>query len=176
MMTRNRYRKAGIVIGAGLVAMFVACTEDPAEDATVEVDAATAKSAAVDLVPAESSEMQVGKRVFASCASCHTTNEGGISTIGPNLSAVLGSTAGSKQGYTYSAALKNSAIVWTEELLDRYIEDPASTIPGGTMAFFGVKDEAERKAVLAYLIAKTGGGDSDLSVPSDQGDDVATWE
>lgn len=81
-----------------------------------------------------------------------------------------------KQDFAYSDALRNSAIVWTEESLDRYIEDPASIIPGGAMAFVGVKDDAERKAVLTYLIAKTGDGDSDLSVPSDQGEDVAIWK
>jgi hypothetical protein len=44
------------------------------------------------------------------------------------------------------------------------------------MAFVGVADENDRKAILRYLIAKTGGDGSDPDLVSDQGDDVAAWE
>ena len=120
--------------------------------------------------------MTLGKRVFASCASCHTVNRGGANGIGPNLSGVLGTTAASKPGFGYSDALKESAIVWSEETLDRYVESPAAIVPGGTMAFVGVEDAAGRAAVIQYLIAKTGNNDESLAVPSEQGEDVAIWE
>jgi hypothetical protein len=44
------------------------------------------------------------------------------------------------------------------------------------MAFVGVADESDRKAVLTYLIAKTSNENVDPSLVSDQGDDDAAWE
>ena len=54
-------------------------------------------------------------------------------------------------GFAYSAALRASGIVWTEEALDRFIANPTKTVPGTTMGYAGVKDDAERRDLIAYL-------------------------
>jgi cytochrome c len=72
--------------------------------------------------------------------------------------------------------LRNSGIVRTEETLASFIEDPEAHEPGGTMAYPGVKDEAERTAVVKYLLAKTGSGGKESSGPSDQRKDAAGLE
>jgi len=154
--------------------LIAACSKSVPENASVAVQEEPSTPVAVS---AEDAEMARGKLLFVSCAICHTTNAGGFSTIGPNLAGVLGSIAGSKEGFAFSEALKASGIVWTEDSLDKYLESPATFLPGGTMAFVGILNEYDRKAVLTYLIAKTGGADgSDPALLSDQGDDVAAWE
>jgi cytochrome c len=41
--------------------------------------------------------------------------------------------------------------VWTEEVLFKYLEAPLTFMPGTKMAFAGLKDEQDRKDVIAYL-------------------------
>jgi cytochrome c len=172
-MTFKRDDLRSLVAGIAMV-LVAACaertSEDPSTDANVKAPAITAA------VSAEDAEMARGKLLFVSCAICHTTNAGGFATIGPNLAGVLGSESGTKVGFGYSEALIASDIIWTEETLDQYIASPATLIPGGSMAFVGVANEKDRKAIFRYMIAKTGGDGSDPDLLSDQGDDVAAWE
>ena len=41
--------------------------------------------------------------------------------------------------------------MWTEEELLKYLAGPAAYMPKNKMAFAGVKDEADRKDLVAYL-------------------------
>lgn len=172
-MTFKRGALRSLVTGIAMV-LVAACTEraseDPSTDGNVKTPAITAA------VSAEDTELARGKLLFASCAMCHTTDAGGFGTIGPNLAGVLGSESGTRDDFSYSAALIASDIIWTEKTLDQYIESPATLIPGGSMAFVGVADENDRNAILKYLIAKMGGDRSDSALLSDQGDDIAAWE
>lgn len=174
-MTFKRDNLRSLVAGIAMT-LLAACAERTAEDPSTDANAQAPATEVAVSVSTEDAEMARGKSLFVSCAMCHTTNAGGFSTIGPNLAGVLGSTAGSKEGFAFSEALKASGIVWTEDSLDKYLESPATFLPGGTMAFVGIADENDRKAVLTYLITKTGGDGSDPSLVSDQGDDVAAWE
>ena len=51
----------------------------------------------------------------------------------------------------YSAANKDSGIVWTPEELDKYLTSPQTVVPHTKMIFPGLKDEQKRKDVIAYL-------------------------
>ena len=44
--------------------------------------------------------------------------------------------------------------VWDEAALDTYLKAPAQALPGGRMAFAGIPEAAERKAVILYLAAQ----------------------
>jgi len=91
-----------------------------------------------------------GAKLFKTyCTVCHT-DEAGKNKIGPSLFGVVGRKAGTAPNYTYSEAMKNSGIVWTPEALDKYLADPR-TIPNIKMMFLGIKNPAERKAVIDYL-------------------------
>jgi cytochrome c2 len=160
---------------AGICAAFLlalsACAERESEPVATAHDAKDSEAVATAVAVVEDSAA-MGKRLFASCSFCHTTNPGGSSTVGPNLADILGAAAGGKSDFVYSDALNSSEIVWTEEALDSYIESPASFIPGGTMGFVGIADAGERKAVLAHLIKVTNAE----TAPAVQGEDVAIWE
>ena len=50
--------------------------------------------------------------------------QGGKNGQGPNLWALLGRQSGTVDGFAYSAANKNSGIVWSEKHLEVYLQDP----------------------------------------------------
>jgi cytochrome c len=90
-----------------------------------------------------------GEQEFAQCAICHAKDM--ANGIGPGLSGVVGRHAGSAPGFGYSPAMKNSSIVWDEKSLDMFIMAPQSAVPGNTMPFAGIPDQAERSDLIAYL-------------------------
>jgi cytochrome c len=91
-----------------------------------------------------------GQAVFARCKICHSV-EAGHNGVGPSLHGVFGRKAGSVEGFDYSAAMKNSGIVWDDETLTKYLRDPRGAIPGNKMAFPGIKNDEEMANLLAYL-------------------------
>jgi cytochrome c len=92
-----------------------------------------------------------GKAMFSRCAACHTADKGGANSLGPNLYGVVGRKAGSKPDFAYSAALKNSKIVWSNQKLDAWIAHPAVVVPGNRMAFAGIPDAKQRADLIAWL-------------------------
>jgi cytochrome c len=100
---------------------------------------------------ASAQDVDAGKSVFNKCRACHDIGEGAKNKVGPQLNNIIGRKAGSVEGFNYSDALKNSGIVWDEANLDAYVADPKGKIPGNKMVFVGIKDEADRKNLIAYM-------------------------
>ena len=116
------------------------------------------RSAILASLPAPYSEADPdnGRRVFARCRSCHTLPEGGPNMTGPNLWGVFGREAGSVEGYNYSSALREADFTWTAEQLDQWLNDPRGFLPGNKMSFAGVRDETDRRDLIAWLKLETG--------------------
>ena len=96
-----------------------------------------------------------GKKVFNTCKACHSLEEG-KNKVGPSLHGIFGREAGSVEGFSrYSDANKDSHIVWTEEVMFEYLENPREYLPGTTMGFIGLKKEEDRRNVIAYLKENT---------------------
>jgi cytochrome c len=101
-------------------------------------------------VRAQSAES--GERVFnQQCKTCHTVEKDGKSPVGPNLFGVVGRKAATVPGYDYSDAMKKSDITWDEATLGEYLKDPKAKVPGGKMAFVGLKRPPQIADVIAYL-------------------------
>lgn len=96
-----------------------------------------------------------GATVFLRCRACHMVEKDASHTAGPNLHGLFGATAGTKEGFTYSAAMQESGIVWNAETLDGYLKKPLDYIKGGRMAFAGIPDDAERTSLIKYLEENT---------------------
>lgn len=106
-------------------------------------------------VPVADDPMKRGRVLYTRCKSCHTLEEGGKHRVGPNLWNISGAKAGEKEGFAYSTTMKNSNVVWTDETLASYIENPKKFMPGNRMSFAGLRKPEDQAAVIEYLKAKT---------------------
>jgi len=96
-------------------------------------------------------DVAAGEKVFKKCKACHVVDAEKHKT-GPHLVNIMGRTAGSADGFKkYSDAMKSSGIVWNEETLDAYLENPKAYVKGTRMAFAGLRKEEDRVNVIAYL-------------------------
>jgi cytochrome c len=108
-------------------------------------------AAAVAVNRAEAQDVAAGAKSFNKCRACHQVGENAKNLVGPRLNGLFGRKSGSVEGYDYTAANKNSGIVWDEATFAEYIRDPRAKIPGTKMVFAGIKDEREVKDLIAFL-------------------------
>ncbi|PHV22941.1 cytochrome c family protein [Janthinobacterium sp. BJB446] len=94
---------------------------------------------------------EAGKAAFRKCASCHQVGPSARGGFGPKLTGVIGRKAGSTTDYKYSAAMKNTNIVWTEQNLAGFLKAPSDFIPGNNMRFWGIGNAQQVADLLAYL-------------------------
>jgi cytochrome c len=90
----------------------------------------------------------VFKRV---CSTCHNATVEGPRKLGPTLHGVVGRKAASVEGFRYSTAKRDADLVWTPEKLSAYLLNPREFMPGTTMAYAGLKSDADRGNLIAYL-------------------------
>ncbi len=94
-----------------------------------------------------------GEKVFKKCKVCHGFDPG-KKKIGPHLKGVVGRKAGAVEGYKYSKAMAAADITWDEANLDKYLTKPKAFMKGTKMSFAGLKKEAQRADLIAYLKAQ----------------------
>ena len=108
----------------------------------------------IDIAGAQDGSAEEGAEVFKKCRACHDLGPGAKNKVGPLLNGIVGRRAGTIEGFNYSAANKEAGakgLVWTEQVLLKYLEAPLSFMPGTKMAFAGLQDPQDRKDVIAYL-------------------------
>lgn len=97
-----------------------------------------------------------GKDVFKACQACHSTTPD-KNGVGPSLAGVVGRAAAGLASFTkYSAPMKELAgkgHTWTEDNLKAYIANPKAVVPGGSMAYAGLKDADKLEDLIAFLKA-----------------------
>ena len=118
-----------------------------AEQAETSTDSATPAEPAPMVEPTAA----MGEQVFKRCVACHTISKDGPNGIGPNLHGVVGRAVASHADFSYSSALKAKGGQWDAAHLDHFLESPMKYAPGTRMAFAGVIDAADRKALILYL-------------------------
>ncbi|SEH19634.1 cytochrome c [Sphingopyxis sp. YR583] len=136
-------RLAPVLLAGALTLTGCGKSEAPAEAPSTGEPAA--ETSAVEPTAA------MGEQVFRRCVACHTIDKGGTNGIGPNLHGVVGRAVASHVGFSYSGAMKAKGGVWDKAALDTYLEAPMKALPGTRMAFAGVIDAADRKALILYL-------------------------
>jgi cytochrome c len=129
------------------------------DNATTPDTPAPEPAPSVDLsalpAPYSTADYDAGRRMFRRCGSCHTVTADGGHRVGPNLHGIFGRTAGSADGFDYSDALESADFEWTPEQLDHWLANPREFLPGNRMSFVGLRDEADRQNVIAYLLVET---------------------
>src|SRR6266850_2678115 len=96
-------------------------------------------------------DLEAGEAPFRKCAPCHGVGEDAANKLGPPLNGLDGRKAGTVEGFSYSAGMKNSGITWSDETFKEYIKDPRAKIPDTKMLFPGIKDEREIGNLWAHL-------------------------
>jgi cytochrome c len=92
-----------------------------------------------------------GQRIFQTqCGICHAV-EAGQNRIGPTLFGVVGRRSGSVPGFNYTADHKKLDVTWDAATLDKYLANPRAMVPDTSMIYAGLKDDAERADLVAYL-------------------------
>lgn len=138
--------------------------EQPASSTPAAATTATAQDEAAEEMqeriaslpaPYNEADYEAGRRVFAQCRSCHTIDEGAPHRVGPNLHGVFGRDVGTAEGFNYSAAVQAADFTWDADHLDHWLANPQTFLPGNRMAFAGVRDETQRRDLIAYLMAET---------------------
>lgn len=128
-----------------------AAVTEPAPEQKAEAPAEPAPAAVAAADPAL---IEAGEKVFKKCKACHQIGEGAKHRTGPALNGVMGHPAGRAEGFKYSGALQAMAddgLVWTEETLSAFLENPRGFMKGTKMSFAGLKSAEDRAAIAAYL-------------------------
>ena len=111
--------------------------------------------------PAHAGDAAKGEKVFKKCKGCHKIGEGAKNAVGPVLNDLIGSQAGTAEGYKYGKdliAAGEAGLVWSEELVGQFVEDPKAflrttldTSSAHSNMPLKVKKAAEREDVAAYV-------------------------
>ncbi len=95
-----------------------------------------------------------GETLWRQCRACHQIGEDAQHRVGPHLNDVIGRVAGGLEDFRYSPAMVEAGedgLVWDEETLDPYLENPRETVPGTSMVFVGMRQEGQRDAMIEFL-------------------------
>lgn len=132
-------------------------SKTPSAPAQTQAPSPAEIEAAIAALPApyNQADYSAGRRVFAQCRSCHTIDAGAPNRVGPNLHGVFGREIGSIEGFTYSQAVRDADFTWDAAQLDHWLANPQTFLPGNRMAFVGVRDETQRRDVIAYLMVES---------------------
>lgn len=99
-----------------------------------------------------SADAKQGAASAKKCQACHDFTKGGPNKTGPNLYDVVERKIASEPGFTYSAGLSAlNTETWTYEHLNTWLISPKAMVPDTKMGFAGIKDDAERANVIAFL-------------------------
>lgn len=114
-----------------------------------------------------------GETLFRPCRACHMIGDGAVHRVGPHLNGIVDRLIGMVPGYQFSdvlAAAGAEGRVWTEGSLDRYMAGPSDYFPGTRMVFRGVRSEADRQHLIAYML-EAGGRSAAGAEPAEVGID-----
>jgi cytochrome c len=113
---------------------------------------ATAASGALLLapsaIPVAAADVEHGKALYQTCMACHTERP---DALGPSLKGVVGRRSAELEDFRYSNAMKRANLIWDEDNLRAYIQDPQAKVKGNRMPYGGLTDTKDIDDIIAYL-------------------------
>jgi cytochrome c2 len=171
---RHRAGRLALTLGVAAGALAAAASASSAETATPTGPAAAiahpivlaqatppAAEATGFAALVAAGDVAAGQAASLQCAGCHSFGEGEAARFGPNLFGIVDHPVGAAAGFAYSPAMAAAGAAggtWTIDFLNAFIESPQAAIPGTTMPFGGIADEATRANLIAYLATLVPGG------------------
>ena len=152
-----------------VAALFAACS-GPASDVDVQESGTnpgvlTAKTLGeqvvlptadyLELPEYRDADPEYGARLAMQCRACHIFELDGPAVAAPNLHGIFGKPVAAATGFPYSAALASADFIWTPLALDAWLAAPQRFLPGNRMAYPGLRDADDRKALIAALLRLT---------------------
>lgn len=107
-------------------------------------------------------DLDRGQVVAKKCLSCHTFNNGGKDSTGPNLWNIVGNDRARNPSFKYSPAMAGFGGAWSLESLDEYLRKPGKFVKGTRMAFSGIRKSQDRANLIAYMRSQS---DSPVPLP-----------
>src|SRR5436309_8290733 len=93
-------------------------------------------------------DVEHGKALYQTCAACHTERP---DALGPSLKGVVGRKSAALEDFRYSNAMKRANLIWDEDNLRAYIQDPQAKVKGNRMPYGGITDATDVEDIIAYL-------------------------
>ncbi len=115
----------------------------------------TSTVAATEADEAQRLLVKRGRTQFLHCNSCHAVDAaapppfGG--SLGPHLEDIVGRASASVEGFEYTDEMLALDLIWDEETLDQWLEQPQAVVPAMCEPFTGLPRPEHRKALIAYL-------------------------
>jgi cytochrome c len=126
---------------------------EPAATEAVAEEVAEAETA-VEVAAVDPELIKAGENVFKKCKACHQIGDGAKNRSGPILTGVVGSAAGTVDGFKYSKplmAMAEDGLVWDDDALRAFLAKPKDFMKGTKMSFAGLKKDEDLDAITAYL-------------------------
>jgi cytochrome c len=114
----------------------------------IEGAARAALLLALSAVPVAAADVEHGKALFQTCVACHTERP---DALGPSLKGVVGRKSGALEDFRYSNAMKRANLIWDDDNLRAYIQDPQAKVKGNRMPYGGLTDPKDVDDIVAYL-------------------------
>ena len=134
-----------------IVAMLLAA----AGCASVSATSPSPVTPVVSVAEAQQRLVAKGRSQFLHCNSCHVVDAAAPppfgDSLGPHLEHIVGRASASVEGFAYSEALQALDLVWDEETLDQWLQQPDTWVPGMCEPFTGIENPEKRQALIAYL-------------------------
>jgi cytochrome c2 len=148
--------QAAAAISAGALATVKAAQHNTSlRDSKTDIEVVSQQNGAMADRLTLRSERTSARKLQSACTSCHVVDGSPEFQIGPDIFndsvCIFEKQAGTADpDFTYSEALQNSGVVWTEQTLDLWLQDPSEFINGNTM-YQGLADPDARQEMIRLL-------------------------
>ena len=110
---------------------------------------------AANIEPSQTAQNAIplgGAELFTlACQGCHDIEAGLPHRVGPNLAGIVGQPAASQEAFSYSPALQESGLVWTEANLAAWVVAGESLVPGTWMLYHNILNPDEVRQLIGYI-------------------------